>query len=109
MEISHRGVRARLSRAADRSMGISTIQVPSRRVSTARSIYIARSGTVKATMEVCEHTANVAGTSDETLPTKTIVAAFSHLRHPWAVVAIPGGKSPRSTRWIFAPLIASAL
>ena len=53
-------------------MRIYTIQVLSRRVSTARSIYIARSGTVKATMEVCEHMANVAGTSDETLPTKQL-------------------------------------
>lgn len=98
VEMSHRGVWVGPSRGEDRSMGISTIQLPSRRVSTARSIYTARSETGKATTEGCEHTANVVGTFDATLPTKTIVASFSHLRQPWTVLAISNGKLPRSTR-----------
>jgi len=42
-EISHFGVTIRPSRLEDRSMGISTVQLPSRRVNTTRTIYSARS------------------------------------------------------------------
>ena len=42
-EISHLGVAIRPPRLEVRSMGISMVQLPSRRVSTTRSIYSARS------------------------------------------------------------------
>jgi hypothetical protein len=76
-EISHLGVAISPSRK-DRPMGISMVQLPSRRISTTRAIYSAKSDV--GIRGRCELTVNVSGTSDKTVPANRIVAPFSHLK-----------------------------